>query len=258
MRRGPLTIVLVYSTSCPHCHTYMPIWKRLCKARGRKANMVSMEADTYQQTPMSEKKEVDGVPTVLFVDKEGRISEASTPRDERVMTNAARISTPVPSSDVEMVANSPARSASTRQATPYPSTVPATSTSEPRQASVAESRQMTDEEVMNTLTEEVARAAANNRGATVPALTPIQTVIPGTTVAANPLPALPGLTQRGGAVTQQGGAVTQQGGNPWAAFVSAAASAGPAALLLGAYSALPKRSSGLAAPRRTRRFRRRN
>jgi hypothetical protein len=193
MRRGPLTIVLVYSTTCPHCHTYMPIWKRLCKTSGRKANMVSMEADTYQQTPMSEKKAVDGVPTVLFVDKQGRISEASTPRDERVMTNVARISTPVASSDVETVANAPVR-----RATPYPSSGP---------------RQMTDDDVMDTLTEEVARASRTNSDVMAPVAyaSPMDSVIPGTTVSENPLPPLPGLTQRGGAITHRGGAITQKG-----------------------------------------------
>jgi len=59
----------------------------------------------------------------------------------------------------------------------------------------------------------------------------------------NPLRPLPGLP-----VTQ-----TQVGGNPWAAFLMAAKEAAPAAMLLGAYSALPKRSSGLGKPKKTRR-----
>jgi hypothetical protein len=88
MRRGPMTVMLIYSTSCPHCHTYMPIWKQLCKQRARKANMVSMEANVYEQTPMAAKKSVSGVPTVLFVDKEGKITEGEDIRNTRMMTTA--------------------------------------------------------------------------------------------------------------------------------------------------------------------------
>lgn len=89
--RGPITIVLVYSPACPHCHTYMPLWERLCKQPERRANLVHMQAPVYNQLDLSEKKPIDGVPTVLFVDKEGRVSEAESPRDERVMSNAVRL-----------------------------------------------------------------------------------------------------------------------------------------------------------------------
>jgi hypothetical protein len=83
-----MTIVLVYSPSCPHCHTYMPLWKEMCGLRRKRANLVSMEASTYDKIPMSEKKPVSGVPTVLFVNKEGKITEASEPRNREVMANA--------------------------------------------------------------------------------------------------------------------------------------------------------------------------
>ena len=90
IRRGPVTIILVFSTSCPHCHTYMPIWNKLCKTQGRRANMISMEASTYQQTPLSAKKPVSGVPTVLFVTKQGEIMEIEKPRDTTVMQSVIR------------------------------------------------------------------------------------------------------------------------------------------------------------------------
>ena len=90
IQRGPMTIMLVYSTSCPHCHTYMPLWKQLCGQRQRKANMVSMEANVYEQTPMAAKKQVSGVPTVLFVDKAGRITEGEDIRNKRLMSTAVQ------------------------------------------------------------------------------------------------------------------------------------------------------------------------
>jgi hypothetical protein len=47
-----------------------------------------MEASVYDQTPLSEQKSVSGVPTVLFVNKEGRITEAQEPRNRNVMATA--------------------------------------------------------------------------------------------------------------------------------------------------------------------------
>jgi len=63
----------------------------------------------------------------------------------------------------------------------------------------------------------------------IPGLTPVST-------SENPLKPLP--------------ANTQKGGNPWSAFLMAASQAAPAAALLGAYSMIPKRSSGLSNPSR--------
>ena len=113
IQQGPMTIVLVYSTTCPHCHTYMPLWKQLCRQRQRKANMVSMEADVYQQTPMAAKKDVTGVPTVLFVDKAGRITEGEDIRNKRLMSTAVQrgvseeqLNTPA-ASEATLTADSP-------------------------------------------------------------------------------------------------------------------------------------------------------
>jgi hypothetical protein len=88
IRKGPMTIMLVYSPSCPHCHTYMPLWKEMCAMKRRRANLVSMEASTYDETPMAKSQPVSGVPTVLFVDKHGRVTEALEPRNRTVMSEA--------------------------------------------------------------------------------------------------------------------------------------------------------------------------
>ena len=90
IRKGPMTLVFIYTKTCPHCHTYMPIWNKLCKTNGRKANMISMEASTYQQTPMSQQKPVSGVPTVLYVNKQGEIVEIDKPRDTATMKTVVR------------------------------------------------------------------------------------------------------------------------------------------------------------------------
>lgn len=92
IQRGPATLILVFSTTCPHCHTYMPLWKKLCSQKDRQANLVSMQADTYMQTPMSAQKTVEGVPSVLHVDKSGQITEIDDIRNMQKM--AAKVAAP--------------------------------------------------------------------------------------------------------------------------------------------------------------------
>ena len=194
MNRGPLTLVFVYSPTCPHCHTYMPLWKDLCKTQGKQANLVSMKADVYDKTPLSAKKTVTGVPSVLYVDTEGHVTEANDIRNQPLMKNVVKSASP-----------------------------------EPEEA---------------PLSSEIFKPAAPLK-AVIPEVQPPAMPIQGSEVRENPLEPVPALP-------------IQQGGSPWAAFLmSAARQAAPAAALLGAYAALPKRSSGLPAARRQRRTRRR-
>jgi hypothetical protein len=194
IKRGPQTVVLVFTRTCPHCVSYMPIWDKLCNTSGRKSNMISMEASTYQKTPMSAVKPVSGVPTVLFVDKRGQIVEAPAPRDTEIMTNSIRGSSSSFSSS-EPVSSSSFSSSEPVSSSSFSSTEPTSSSAEPTLSSN-----------------------------------------PYTSTSINPLRPIPAMP-------------VQMGGNPWTAFMLAARQAAPAAALLGAYSMLPTRSSGLLAPR---------
>jgi thiol-disulfide isomerase/thioredoxin len=86
LENGP-SVVLIYSTTCPHCVSYMPIWEELCTTPNRSTNMISMEASVYQNTPMAQKKPVTGVPTVLHVNAGGEITEIADPRNKQKMTD---------------------------------------------------------------------------------------------------------------------------------------------------------------------------
>lgn len=220
IKRGPVAVTLVFSRTCPHCITYMPIWEKLCKTNGRKANMISMEADTYQKTPLSSQKQVSSVPTVLYVNKAGEITEAREPRNTTVMTNAVKLS---PGSDLPTTILSEAARRTSSEATNLKNN---------RTRPMSQSMQMSEPMQMSQpmqMSEPIAKPMMNP-------------VIPGTMVSENPLPPIPGIVQ--------------SGGNPWAAFLIAARQAAPAAALLGAYSALPaKRASGLPAPKTRRRNR---
>jgi len=118
--RGPVTIMLVFSRTCPHCTTYMPIWKKLCQTQGRKANMVSMEATTYQKTPYSAKKPVSGVPSVLYVNQNGEITEAREPRNTSVMTDAVRLTSGSESASMSSSSSPSSSSSSSSSSEPQP------------------------------------------------------------------------------------------------------------------------------------------
>jgi thiol-disulfide isomerase/thioredoxin len=230
--RTPLTIVLVYSPGCPHCHTYMPIWKELCKKKNRQANLVSMEATTYDRTPMSKSKPVNGVPSVLFVDSQGQITEARNIRDKTAMSNVVRsANTENMTEPIHEVANIDLNTETESPMVMSPMSM----------SPMSMSPMVSSKDSLHPLPGYVvpSQRGGSQRGGN-----------------------LGGGSQRGGNLgggSQRGGNLgggSQRGGNPWAAFLaSAAASAAasaPAAALLGAYSMLPERSSGLPRPLRSR------
>ena len=236
INQGPRVVMLVYSTTCPHCVSYMPIWKRLCKTQGKKAHMVSMEHSVYSETPMASKKSVSGVPTVLFVDPKGGIHEETNIRDESNMTNAITS----PESEVTSESSDPMIMTNTTE-------------SESDDMPMLRTSELASDE--DDITEASRFRPAANRKAT-----PYPT---GTESEENkllPLPATPIHTEpmTGGARNQN-----QRGGDPWSAFVAVARQAAPAAALLAAYGMLPSsslstsRSSGLGAAARRRRRRNR-
>ena len=238
--KGPLTIVLVFSPSCSHCVSYKPIWEQLCNVPGRKANMVSVESSVYRKTPLSQKKPVSSVPTVLYVDSEGKVSEAGEPRNTEVMTNAVKL---LPGSDLPaslIGSQSPSATVTGPQKQPEPPV--------PQNPPIQEDNEF--ERSGDPLTE-----LDNDLD-----FKPMEgAVIPGTSISDNPLHPMPATVVTGSnkkpATSQSGG--FQQGGNPWAAFMMAAAQqAAPAAALFGAYSLMPARSSGLEAPERKTRKKR--
>ena len=245
IKKGPRVMMLIYSTSCPHCVSYMPIWKKLCKVKDKKVHMVSMEHSVYSETPLASKKSVSGVPTVIYVDPKGEIHEEDNIRDETVMTNAI---TNLPLTLTSSVSSSsPSSSPSSASSFPSssPSSAPSPSIEEPVMLRTSE---ITDEDVPVKSVKE--RAATpyparntNSESNSLP-----------------PLPATPIFTEpMSGGYREEQQRVSQTGGDPWSAFLSVARQAAPAAALLAAYGMLPlKRASGLHAARKTKRTNRSN
>jgi hypothetical protein len=214
IRQGPATLILVYSPSCPHCHTYMPLWKELQNTPDKQTNMATMEASVFEETPLSEKISVEGVPSVLYVDTKGAVSEVSDIRNAANMTQILKTGS--------------------------------------NQGAIAS---LDSEDLMDLAAS--ATPSAPSPSAPSPSAPTVPMVVPGETVMPNPLPVLPGTVSeqlKGGVRRRrQTRRHRQHGGNPWAAFL---ASAGPAAVLAGAYAALPARSSGLPAPTHSAKWRR--
>ncbi len=265
IREGPMTLVFVYSQTCPHCHTYMPIWDGLTNIKDKKTHMVSMKSDVYRELPMSKKYPVDGVPSVLYVDPTGRISEGKNIRDEKLMTTVVRNAI---SEDEAAAVNAGVSNASygnTTSSEPGSSNVrpnTAMTTSQNLQAakyfnepSAPPLRKL--EDAISTTDLYRVSEQPSTPGARVPnteITERLRPIIPGTNVVANPLRPIPATPE-----PSQSGGGQQHGGNPWAAFLYAAQQAAPAAALLGAYSTLPKkqhRSSGLGKAIRRRTHRR--
>lgn len=84
---GAGSLVLIWSPTCPHCHTYLPIWKELSKMSNKQTNMISIRSDVYSDSSLAEKQPVESVPTVLYVNSEGAIKEVEEARNKTVMAN---------------------------------------------------------------------------------------------------------------------------------------------------------------------------
>lgn len=156
-----------------------------------RTNMISIRSDVYPETSLAAKKDVSGVPTVLYVDAAGQIQEIDESRNMEVMSNIVK-----------------------NGMSPSPISEPKPIMSQPSSVSIP-----------GTVTEPSELA-----------------ILPGTTsnlfvseALKKDLPEQPANVQMGGNL----GTLIR--------------TAGPAALLLGAYAAA--RSSGLSAPTRRRRGR---
>jgi len=164
---------------------------------------------------------VSGVPTVLYVNKDGEVVEVDEPRNKTVMTSVIRNAPPsftqVLSPKVEA---KPSPSPSLIQTIkPNPNTNPNPNPIKPLG--------MNQMKPLSSLSQPSPSSA-----------------IPGTEVEDSPLKPIPAF---GGSYSKD-----HRGGN-WNTLMAAAQQAAPAAALLGAYAAFPmKRSSGLGPARSTR------
>ena len=98
MKKHPLTIVLVFTNWCPHCHTFMSRWNKLKGVPNRTSPMISVEQQFSNEllSNMSDETgkppRIDGYPTVLANSSKGNQNvgvQVSTSSDE-ALTNLAK------------------------------------------------------------------------------------------------------------------------------------------------------------------------
>lgn len=86
LKQQPFTLVLVYADWCPHCHEYLPTWKKLGNLPGRNANMARVHYDMQEKIPSIANAKIQGYPSVIKVLPDGTIEEHTT--EEGETTNA--------------------------------------------------------------------------------------------------------------------------------------------------------------------------
>lgn len=86
LKKNPLVVVLVFAEWCPHCHTYMPTWKKLGKLPNRNAAMISVEQKNSAPILEAMGAEVKGYPSVFAVKNNVGV-EIPNSRDESAMGN---------------------------------------------------------------------------------------------------------------------------------------------------------------------------
>lgn len=79
-------LLLIYSDTCGHCHTYKPLWNKLHNIKNRKRGLVSVEKNMLPHTPWAN-VEHTGYPSVIRIDESGVAHPVEKYRDEKNMNS---------------------------------------------------------------------------------------------------------------------------------------------------------------------------
>jgi hypothetical protein len=95
LKKGPITIVLVYADWCGHCNRYKDnVWNKLLNTPNRKANLASVHYDQLANTSQKNAA-IKGYPSVLVVgtDKKAATFPDGTSKKTNAFPNAQSIET---------------------------------------------------------------------------------------------------------------------------------------------------------------------
>lgn len=96
IKKGPLTIIMVWAEWCPHCHTMMPHFDAASKSPNRSIQSIKVEEKMLPYVNSSISKSinksakplnVEGYPSIIVVDKKGnQVANIQPVRDTETMT----------------------------------------------------------------------------------------------------------------------------------------------------------------------------
>ena len=97
IKKGPLTIIMVWAEWCPHCHTMMPHFDAAAKSQNRSIQAVKVEEKmlpavnqilTTNINKSAKPLNVEGFPSIIVVDKQGnKVTDIEPVRNTKSMTS---------------------------------------------------------------------------------------------------------------------------------------------------------------------------
>ncbi len=69
-------LLLIWADWCPHCHTFLPVFKNIDKKIGNDFSMLSVEYSVLEKNPsLNQALSFQGFPTIKFFNQYGKITE---------------------------------------------------------------------------------------------------------------------------------------------------------------------------------------
>lgn len=86
MKKGPLTLVLVYAPWCGHCVQYKPEFEKMVATPNRNIQVAQLRDDMVNKAPLKNAN-INSYPSVIVVDQNGNVVEEVQNRNDTVKMN---------------------------------------------------------------------------------------------------------------------------------------------------------------------------
>jgi thiol-disulfide isomerase/thioredoxin len=86
MKKGPVTLVLVYAPWCGHCVQYKPEFEKMVNTPNRNIQVAQLRDDMVNKAPLKNAN-INSYPSVILVNKEGEVVEEIQNRNDTAKMN---------------------------------------------------------------------------------------------------------------------------------------------------------------------------